>query len=518
MTAALRPIEKEVRALLLPWLAAAVTIGAARAAANDPNRFVLLAYLGGAIVLGAWSVGHEYSGRTLWLLLSQPTARPRVLVTKVGVMAVMLAVLAILASPVLSPTDIAYSGGIANEPSLPAPVVPAVAGLFLALWVTLLTGSPMAGTVLTTAVMVAIWIAPQVASAFAFGPPSEATQAFASFAAIIRGRAFAVLAIIAACAGGLSFLRLEAIDGGARHVDLSAWPRQAATGSAVPSRRRAPLWQLVRKELHLQQLTFVVAGAYTLVSTIAWQAGRLNPGSPLTTVGLFTTLYCPLVALLIGALASAEERQYGTLEWQVLLPIAAWKQWMVKLGTVVILTGLCALALPMVFALLYPAGNELSFASAYLAVVLQAALVGLYVSSFSTSGVRALLVSILLMSAVTLLWIVTTVGISRFFGGANDGIVRFALEQAADPQLRALWWGRMALSTIVSIGIVVAICRLTFLNHRSAERGSGPIPRQAFWLAASVLVAVAAFSIMTGAINVRSRQIFLEMRTSKLSH
>ena len=39
-----------------------------------------------------------------------------------------------------------------------------------------------------------------------------------------------------------------------------------------------------------------------------------------------------MLALLIGSLASAEERQLGTLEWQGLLPMASWKQWAAKVG------------------------------------------------------------------------------------------------------------------------------------------------------------------------------------------
>ena len=61
------------------------------------------------------------------------------------------------------------------------------------------------------------------------------------------------------------------------------------------------------------------------------------PEFPLAGVGI---LYGALLAVLIGSLASAEERQNGTLEWQLLLPMAAWKQWAVKVGTVLVLTAL----------------------------------------------------------------------------------------------------------------------------------------------------------------------------------
>ena len=58
--------------------------------------------------------------------------------------------------------------------------------------------------------------------------------------------------------------------------------------------------------------------------------------------------------MLIGSSASAGERQMGTLEWQVLLPIAVWKQWAVKVGVVLGLAVVLALGLPMM--LLYVGG------------------------------------------------------------------------------------------------------------------------------------------------------------------
>ena len=80
-----------------------------------------------------------------------------------------------------------------------------------------------------------------------------------------------------------------------------------------------------------------------------------------TTVALETTLdftyplsvvHLALVPILAGALASAEERRLGTLEWQVLQPTATWKQWLIK-ATVVIALSVVVSLLPVV--LLYGA-------------------------------------------------------------------------------------------------------------------------------------------------------------------
>ena len=54
--------------------------------------------------------------------------------------------------------------------------------------------------------------------------------------------------------------------------------------------------------------------------------------------------------VLIGALASAEERHMGTLGWQTMLPVAAWQQLAVKTAVALTLSLLLAFALPLLLA------------------------------------------------------------------------------------------------------------------------------------------------------------------------
>ena len=61
-----------------------------------------------------------------------------------------------------------------------------------------------------------------------------------------------------------------------------------------------------------------------------WTAGRSM--SRWASCIPLTLLYGGSLAILIGSLASAEERQLGMLEWQTLLPSPAWQQWAVKVG------------------------------------------------------------------------------------------------------------------------------------------------------------------------------------------
>jgi ABC-type transport system involved in multi-copper enzyme maturation permease subunit len=84
-------IRKEARALLPVWMACASALVLV-AVVGDARFYLaaLLAYGLGAIALGALSVGHEYSGRTLALLLSFPIDRRRVFLLKLAVLSVLL--------------------------------------------------------------------------------------------------------------------------------------------------------------------------------------------------------------------------------------------------------------------------------------------------------------------------------------------------------------------------------------------------------------------------------------------
>ena len=117
-------------------------------------------------------------------------------------------------------------------------------------------------------------------------------------------------------------------------MGLPQWERRAvdAMSDATPVRRR-PVWQLV-KELRLQQMTVIVGALYLPwwgAMAVLW---RFAPEAVTSLAGAVAILYGPLLALLSGSLASAEERQLGTMEWQMLLPLPMWKQWAVKTATV----------------------------------------------------------------------------------------------------------------------------------------------------------------------------------------
>ena len=138
-------------------------------------------------------------------------------------------------------------------------------------------------------------------------------------------------------------------------ISCREWLSQAKSRNvAQVSRRSSPVWTLFWKELHLQQLTFVVSILYVC----GWAAILLTWHSAIMTIDqpflILTVVHGWMIALLAGSLASAEERHLGTLDWQVLLPMSAARQWLVKCGVVFGVVVVLALALPALLAVIRP--------------------------------------------------------------------------------------------------------------------------------------------------------------------
>ena len=165
---------------------------------------------------------------------------------------------------------------------------------------------------------------------------------------------------------------------------------------ALAAERRHPLWLLARKELDLQRMTAATAGLYGLgwLATVALTS-RV-PDAP-TILGVLTVFYVLVVPVLAGSLASAEERQHGTIEWQMLLPVSAATQWRVKIAVVWMLSLLLALGLPSVLlSLINPADHMASLARLpFILAVVAIATTSLYVSTLCDSSLRAALLSVL---------------------------------------------------------------------------------------------------------------------------
>ena len=361
-----------------------------------PGRPVI-AYVLGSVALGALSIGHEYTSRTLTLLLSLPVDRRRLYLVKLGVLIPMLLTLGALALGLLfTPRARDLAGGSAMIPLLSV-----MCGLFLAPWLTMLCRSPLAGLTFALVIPGLSHICGVVAgfATYGFSPDAERLE----LAVLWWG--MTGFCAVAAVSSWRMFMRLEAIEGSDPHVRLPRWLRDPAAAAAAPDveRARHPVWLLAKKELRLQQLTFVVSGIYVLAWGALALVRHIVSGFEGIPIGALTVLHSGAIALLSGSLASAEERQFGTLESQVLLPMATWKQWAVKAGTAFgrgPAAGGRACRHSSGSSARRPTASASTRRFAGVIVLLTAG--SLYVSSLCASGLRALLASIFVIIVVPL--------------------------------------------------------------------------------------------------------------------
>ncbi len=480
MTTVLRPalVWKEVRGLGWTWLTAAALLVAVGFVETGLDTVPF--YVGACALLGALSIGQEFTDRTLAGLLAQPAARSSVLLHKLGVVAAMLLALGGLEWVYgLTPLAVARAWPeISPTGRVLVTVLPVLGGVLLTPCLTLLTRSALAGCVFTIGLSLAMVIGSQAAVPWLYGDAATLAQANARILDIFVHTMLAVVVLSALLMWRL-FMRLEAIEGRGLELHLPAWLLKPRVHLAAARSARSVWQQMLGKELHLQQITFVVSGLYVA----AWLAVVLVGESLFPTrrdgyMTLATLLHAGAIPLLAGSLASAEERQLGTLGWQVLLPIAAWRQWAVKAAVVLVLSLGLAIGVPAILYALFASGPgpvRLGWPPA--AAIAAVATVSLYASSLSTNGMRALLAS----------------------ASAIGGVVLVAhITMDVMPSRMPLAWdlpnAAWAVLYAASAAVFAWLLWLGMKNHASAERGAKRVLKQVAALGAVAVVAMLAFA------------------------
>jgi hypothetical protein len=449
-------IRKEARALLPMWAASmgmliVVTVfGNHRAAEAGQILYVL-----GSLSLASWSIGHEYSYGTLPLLLALPSARPRLLLVKLGVLLPMLAMLAVMAARILP----AFRGRDLEEFRALIPALSLVCALTLAPLLTMVCRSPLAGVVFAAGITSWVHMFAQLGGLILHGSTPAVVPDRDQLTMALRLWGLVSVTALGAMAGWVAFMQLEAIDGLPDVHWPHAWRRTATSTPAA--RRRNPFWLLALKELRLQQMTFILAGLFIVSGAVFSMLRAVVPelNGPLEPLEALAVLDGLLLAWLIGSLASAEERHLGTLASQTLLPVAAWQQWLVKAGVAIGLATLLGSGLPIVLGF---DGNP--FDPSYLGAIVTVVIASLYVSTLCSSGLRTLTVS---GPAI----LVVFLPLGRLIG-------------SIDADLRSPY------GVLVLAGLLLLALRFAFENHRSAERDLKRVGRQLLVMAAVPLLAL----------------------------
>ncbi len=495
MTTVLRRalVLKEARGLGSTWLTAAALLAAAgfvetglgtvldvQQPRTGAGPLTVLFYVGACALLGALSIGQEFTDRTLAALLAQPAARSGVLLHKLGVVAAMLLALCGLAWAYgLTPLAVARAlPELSPSGRVLVTVLPVLGGALLTPCLTLLTRSALAGCVFTLSLAMLLMIGSQAAVPWLYGNAATPAYANARMLDIFVHTMLAVVVLSALLMWRL-FMRLEAIEGRGLELRLPAWLFKPRTRLAA-ARSAGSVWQqLLGKELHLLEITFVVSGLYVAAwLAVAVVGESLFPTRQAGYMDVATLLHAAAIPLLAGSLASAEERQLGTLASQVLLPIAAWRQWALKAAVVLALSLGLALGVPAVLYALFassPGPVRLGWPQA--AAIAAVATSSLYVSSLSTNGVRALLGIVAVVSVATI----------------PIGVMRGWTPLAWDLP-NAAW----ALTYAAGAAVFAWLLWLGMRNHGSAERGAKRVLKQVAALGAVAVVAMLAFAAAGG--------------------
>ena len=445
-------IRKELRALWPAWTVAAVSIGALTRWSNsrDAELGWIVAFVG-ALTLAGQSIGHEYTYGTLPILLAQPVQRSRLLFAKAAAAVPLIVALVLVALAVLPATD--------NRGPSAWPVLALVSGLAAAPWLTMVCRGPLAGVLFASSITALAHIAAEVALLLRYGSIDDRGSEQSAFRAAVLVTGLSGSALIAAIAGWRLFMRLEVTSGPAPGIDLGRWwptrPTADALSPTMPAQHH-PLWLLALKELRLQQLTLVVTPLFAVGWVALVMMWRSDPEAReiLNAVGF---VYYGSLAVLIGSLASAEERQLGTHEWQTLLPLAMWQQWAVKLAIVLSLALIISVGVPTLLA-----AGAVGIRAWHIGVIALMAVGSLYISSLCRSGLHALAWSVpVLFVALSLLG--SRLGPMLF---TNEWLLAGALTAAGTA---AAWFG--------------------FENHRTTTPTARRVSWQALVMAAGPLIA-----------------------------
>jgi hypothetical protein len=242
---------------------------------------------------------------------------------------------------------------------------------------------------------------------------------------------------------------------------------------------------LIAKELRLQQMSLAVAGMYLLGATglALWQ--RHDPGASIPPLEVVSVPYFLALAMLTGSLASAEERQLGTLASQQLLPLSSRRQWVVKAGVAFLLAlglGLgawgVARALDTMPIVGQPAGViVVNFAL----VIVTVTSVSLYVSSLSSSGLRAAVLSVPALVG----GYVYASTIERVLFSSRLHVMRATHAHVTSAAAMTTLW------VVVPLGFSAVALAMASANHRTTAHSAPRIAWQAAGLAAAIAAGMA---------------------------
>jgi ABC-type transport system involved in multi-copper enzyme maturation permease subunit len=326
-------IEKEIR-LLLPAFAGALVLAIVPVwllpvEPRNPGAIAGWFYLFGAVMLALSTFGREVGLKTVPFILAQPLARSRIWWTKIVVLVVCSALT----------YDAWWLSACVSSVVRPGGLMPPEALALSALVVAVLTAGGLWMTLLLRQIVAAFWLALLIPWVIIVS-----LEALGGTDWIICA-ALGVDAVAAFFLARWQFLHLQdtAWTGGVVSLGSSR-----VVAASADLRERRPWGAMLRKELKLHE--FTLAGIFALfvlhlgVVVLRNTGGNFLSKPTLSVLEVFGLVWL-IVPLLAGSQSVAEERQLGTLDGLLALPVSRRAQYWIKLIFVLLLGGLLSAAL-----------------------------------------------------------------------------------------------------------------------------------------------------------------------------
>ena len=483
-------LRKEVRALLPWWLCVAAATATAVFAQpgsqfpevrRDYEALVMTVHTLGVLALASLSIGHELTHGTLQGLLVQPIDRRRILLLKLIVLIPAVVALGAIVDAVFTTRYLSTRTG--SGPLLIWGSVAAAIGLVPLL--TMLTRKPLGGVVFAIVIPGLVF----AASEWRY-PLREGVQAWSL---TMYGT------LIASAVGLIALVRLFSTVQVAGDGTARSWSGPAASSARLSASPRHWFWLLIKKEIRLQYLTLTVSGLYLVAAVLVLIAQYRNPDYMGPTFYAVTGLHGGFIALLVGAMSSAEERQFGTLASQVLMPRRASWQWMIKVGVALALTAILAAGLPALLMAIHRPADSFRVEEEFVAGMLLLTCGAMYVSSLASNSLWALLASLPAIGVGLLLTLgqlrPVRLAIYRWLpvdqqriGAILNAEWRTDAWPARWKQLERIWWLESDATAWVIAGVALLTLYFAARNHRSLERNLRTVATQVatlillFWI------------------------------------
>lgn len=299
-------------------------------------------FLLGSALLAALPLGAEFQHRTMVLLMAQPVSRGRVWLTKHATLVGVLALIGLAGY---------FTAPLASQDAYPV----AQAGFLLmmvcsgTLW-TLVAGSTIGGAVFSLAGLAIVELTSSFVASRVTGLDLDP---FAAHPALVATRV--VYAALTLWLGWRMFARYELKAQGEGGIAVTT--NLAERLPALRARPTGAIANLVRKEIRLQQPTFLIAALFTAVWLAALLFFAIPPARPDVASVTFTVLlagYYPLAILVCGTISVGEDTSLGIRAWHLTLPVSSFKQWAVKLGVALTVGAVLAVALPLALTAVTP--------------------------------------------------------------------------------------------------------------------------------------------------------------------